>query len=131
VEEDSSLVNLPTEAEISSVVAHCPLNEPCHPCGLRHQKELLGRPRPIPGGGYTQFGINYHVNDFVLVKPHGGRHAVYKVAQITKIKAMSPFQVCLRLFRRYRHEQDEEGCDPLYEVSDDVRVVAFPLGLAN
>jgi DNA (cytosine-5)-methyltransferase 1 len=86
-EETSSLLCLPSEVEISAVVAHCETDRPCYPCGQRLANEGLAIPRPLPGRGFTQWGNKYHLHDFVYLRP-AKRNDLYVVAQIVKVKAM-------------------------------------------
>jgi hypothetical protein len=73
--------------------------------------------RPLPGGGFSQFGQSYHVLDFVYVKPHinDGR---YEIAQITKVKAMeTPAAISVVYFGWYDSRKKDLSSE---EASDEV-----------
>jgi hypothetical protein len=100
-EEESSFIDLPTQSDIDSAIASCPEGLPCVPCGLKAQQEVIAQMRPLPGGGFSQFGQNYHILDFVYVKP-SPPDSRYKIAQIVKIEAMkTPALVAVIHFGRY------------------------------
>jgi DNA (cytosine-5)-methyltransferase 1 len=120
-EDDSSLVDLPTQPEFLETISSCPENEPCFSCGLELQQEAEAEPRPLPGGGLSQHGVNYHINDFVYIKRTGS--GLYQIAQIKKIRAMQvPPQVIVSIFDRhndYKRRTPAKGGASL--VSDEVR----------
>ena len=64
-------------------------------------KSSIAHPRPIPGGGFSQYDFSYHLHDFVYIK-RKQTHTVYNIGQIIKLKAMKvPIEVTVRVFGRY------------------------------
>lgn len=121
-EDDSSLVDLPTEREFLDVISSCPEDEPCFSCGLKLQKEANAQPRPLPGGGLSQHGVNYHINDFVYLKRGALGSGLYQIAQIKKVRAMQvPPEVVVRLFGRYDHHDHGAPKKGRPLISDEVR----------
>lgn len=129
-EMESAYIDLPSGSEVELSMAACPEHEMCFSCGLKFHKEAKALFRPLPGGGFSQHGVNYHVHDFVYIKPKA-RDGLYIIAQITKVKAMSEFpQVSVRVFGRYDDVDEavrKKRSSSCYLSSDEVRYSYFLL----
>ncbi|KAL0946534.1 hypothetical protein HGRIS_012742 [Hohenbuehelia grisea] len=108
-EENTEFIDTPCRKAVENAIAAVPLYKPCYCCGLRVQEETRLMLRRIPRG-FTQFGIRYHVGDFVYLKPWEEEDVpdpgayLLGIGQITKIKGIPNEPVIsVRLFERLHH----------------------------
>ncbi|KAH7889609.1 S-adenosyl-L-methionine-dependent methyltransferase [Phlebopus sp. FC_14] len=114
---DASLISLSAE-QTKCALAHCNDHQQCLSCGIKAMQEAVTHPRPLPGGGFTQYNFSYHPHDFVYIKCKQP-HSVYKIGQILKVKSMkNPIEVMVQLFGRYddvvRSIQKKHNKKPLH-----------------
>lgn len=97
-------------------------SKPCLSCALKAKEEEFEELKIIPNG-FTQYGINYHLHDFIYIRPPDNNSGVLEIAQILKIKGEPPeLQLSVQSFGRcndYISEMDAEGSSTM--VSDEVR----------
>lgn len=97
------------------------LSKPCLSCALKAKEEKFEELKIIPDG-FTQYGINYHLHDFIYIRPPDDNSGVLEIAQILKIKGELPeLQISVQSFGRYNDyitEMDAESSSTL--VSDEV-----------
>lgn len=102
-EEDAEFVDLPNADEIDLLLQSVEPHKPCIPCALMLREEKKQELRIIPGG-FTQFGVDYHIGDFIYVRPPAD-DGVLDIAQITRTHAAADSR--LSLFVRYLQRQEQ------------------------
>ena len=124
-EEESDFLDLPRLCDVELVLASMPeQHKPCYSCGLKHREEARDELRRV-SGGFSQYGVAYHVGDSVYIKP-STNDGLLKIAQITKIKGVPLHpEITVRYFGRYddfvwehKHKKAQSSLDL---VSDEVR----------
>lgn len=101
----------PTAEEQERVINLLPEHTPCVNCGFAAEEELRRQLRPLgphKPNGFTQFGYDYHVGDFVFVKPRAPSPSPLLIGQIIHIDGLAPGEleedriVCsIQYFKRY------------------------------
>jgi hypothetical protein len=102
----------PSTEDESRVKSLLPEHRPCTNCGFVAEEALRRTLRPIgpelAPNGFTQFGYNYHIGDFIYVRPNISSVHLLLVAQITAIDGLQSVAVkdddivChIRYFKRY------------------------------
>lgn len=76
----------------------------------------------ITSDGFSQYGVTYHVSDFIYFRPHDSNVGVLEIGQILEV---DPFEleISVHLFGRfddYKLESDEPISD-LDEVCDKIK----------
>jgi len=114
-------------ADMNALLESLEAHKPCISCGIKLLEESRELLRYITNG-FTQYGLEYHVGDFIYIRPPENC-GVLEIAQIMKIKGTpSGPSVFVRFFGRYddsvpRQKHMEEGSSPL--VSDEVKYFFF------
>lgn len=85
--------------------ARVPLS-PCMNCGIEFEREEREILRSVSPDGITQFGVVYHLGDFLYVKPESNeRQKTTFVAQVIELEPfkesdINPCVIKVRMFKR-------------------------------
>jgi DNA (cytosine-5)-methyltransferase 1 len=105
-------------------------HNPCISCGIKLREEEREELQQIPGG-FTRYGAEYHVDDFIYILPYAN-DGVLEIAQITKIKDIfgDPHPLLsVRYFGRYDDyilEQRRTEPDLSRLIQDEASLSSFP-----
>jgi DNA (cytosine-5)-methyltransferase 1 len=117
-EENADFLDLPSMNELQEL-SLTTTSTPCVSCALKSKEEQLEKLCVIPGG-YTQYGIKYHQNDFIYIQPHNNS-SVLEIAQILKVNS-DDFSTSVQLFGRYDdYLAEKKNCGSSASISDEVR----------
>jgi hypothetical protein len=125
-DEKADFTDLPSQPEVDEVLEYLEDHNPCISCGIRLREESRELLHPIPDG-FTQWGLKYHVGDFIYIRPPENC-AVLEIAQIMKIKDIpADPSVTVRFFGRYDKSLGGLSSPFLDDVSFSFSVVLFDL----
>ncbi|KAF7298933.1 DNA (cytosine-5)-methyltransferase [Mycena indigotica] len=113
--EEYSFTAIPDHDEVTRLRA-ADSSSPCMICGLRDLEILRETVKPVEDDstGFSYFGVNYHVGDFVYVRPQVGTERQLTIGQIKGIdfEPMDPAatgQVSCTIRYYDRYKTNEEG----------------------
>ncbi|KAF9265676.1 S-adenosyl-L-methionine-dependent methyltransferase [Marasmius fiardii PR-910] len=107
-EVQNAFVNIPTDDDMEKLCESQPDHKKCVGCALRCQEEDETKIRKVDGG-FSRYGVDYHVHDFVYVATTDGN--LLEVAQILKmkLKGLESVSVTVRSFSRRDDIVEREG----------------------
>lgn len=107
-DESTDFTDLPRQPEVDEVLEYLEDYNPCVSCGIRLREESRELLHPIPGG-FTQYGLKYHVGDFIYIRPPENC-GVLEIAQVVEIKGIpADPSATVRFFGRYDRSVPGQG----------------------
>lgn len=83
-QDDCGFVGL-SDTEVSQALAVCDPLKLCLSCGQSQLQEQAAEVQFSPGM-FSQFGTEYHIGDFVYVRPKSNPDVLFDLAQVKRIK---------------------------------------------
>ncbi|KAF9469258.1 hypothetical protein BDZ94DRAFT_1244081 [Collybia nuda] len=120
-EENADFLDLPTKTELEDLLPAGEPSTPCFSCALKAREAELEQLRIIPNG-FTQYGVDYHLYDFIYILPHDSS-GVLEIAQILKIKGKLPIlHLTVQRYGRYNDLTSKSNTGESGLVSDERRL---------
>ncbi|KAJ6624492.1 S-adenosyl-L-methionine-dependent methyltransferase [Mycena sp. CBHHK59/15] len=106
----------PGQKSINEMLSTLPPDQPCISCARSLRTTRFAEITPLEPSGFIQYGHNYHLHDFVFLRPpwiNSSSGSAFDIAQIIKIKGLRPgvtadeLVIKVRHFERYTEDQCE------------------------